>query len=57
LQSSFATYVLTYAMHVLKNVKDTTLTIANNAHKHVATALKNAEGWQDNQIGLEKACP
>ena len=42
-------------MHVLKNVKDTALTIANNAHKHVATAPKNAEGWRDKQIGLEKS--
>jgi hypothetical protein len=34
-------------MHVLKNVKGTTLIIARNVHKHVVTAPENVEEWQD----------
>jgi hypothetical protein len=47
LQNSSASYVLTSVMLVPKNVKDTTLTTARDAHKHAATALKNVEEWQD----------
>jgi hypothetical protein len=47
LQSSFATYALMSAMRVLRNVNATTLTTASNAHKHVATVLKNVEGWRN----------
>jgi galactokinase/mevalonate kinase-like predicted kinase len=47
LQSSFAIYALTSAIHVLRNVKGTMLTIAKDAHRYAATALTNAEGWQD----------
>ena len=45
MQSNFAIYVLTYATLALQNVKDTTLNIVKNVHKHAAAALKNAEGW------------
>jgi hypothetical protein len=41
-------------MHVLRNVKGTTLTIARDAHKHAAIALRNVEVWHD---GLEKPTP
>jgi hypothetical protein len=34
-------------MHVLRNVKGTTLTIAKDARRYAAAVLKNAEGWQD----------
>ena len=33
-----------YAIHVLKNVKDTMLTIVRDAHKRAADVLRNAEG-------------
>jgi hypothetical protein len=36
-------------MHVLRNVKGTMLTIAKDAHKHVAAVLKNVEGWLGNK--------
>jgi hypothetical protein len=50
LQSNFAIYVPTSVMLALKNANTTTLTIASNVHKLVATALKNVknvEGWLD----------
>jgi hypothetical protein len=40
------------AMHVLKNVKDTNLTIASNAHKHVVAVQKNVEGWLGNNQAI-----
>jgi hypothetical protein len=44
-QSSIVCCVLTFVMHVLKNAKDMMLTIAKSAHRHAATAPKNAEEW------------
>ena len=37
-------------MPALRNAKDTTLTIAKNAHKHAADVPKNAERWLVNLI-------
>jgi hypothetical protein len=48
LQNSYAAYVLTYAMHVLRNVKGTMLTIAKDVHRYAVAALKNVEGWFSN---------
>src|SRR5215210_5370924 len=36
-------------MHVLRNVKITTWTIAKDVLRHVAAVLKNVEGWLDNR--------
>jgi len=52
LQSSFATYAPTSAMHVLRNVKGTMLTTARDAHKHAAAVPKNVEGWLGNRTTL-----
>jgi hypothetical protein len=39
-------------MLALRNVSTTMLITAENAHKHVAAALKNVEGWLANQAIL-----
>jgi hypothetical protein len=39
-------------MHVLRSAKGTMLTIASNAHKHVAAVLKNVEGWLGNNQAI-----
>ena len=39
-----------FVMLALRNVSTMMLTIAKNAHKHVATVLKNVEGWLGNNI-------
>ncbi len=36
-----------FVMPVLKNVSAMALTIVSDAHKHVASVLKNVEEWQD----------
>jgi hypothetical protein len=36
------------AMHVHRNAKSMMLTTVRDALKHVAAALKNVEGWLDN---------
>jgi hypothetical protein len=48
LQNSSAICVPMYVMLALKNVSIMMLTTASNAHKHVATVLKNVERWLDN---------
>jgi hypothetical protein len=47
LQSNFAAYAQTFVMLAPRNVSTTMLTTAKNAHKHVATALKNVEEWRN----------
>jgi hypothetical protein len=47
LQSSSVICVLTSAMLALRNASAMTLTTVSNAHKHVATVLKNVEEWQN----------
>ncbi len=41
----FCNYVPTYAIHVLRNVKDMMLIIARDVVKHAVGVLKNAEEW------------
>jgi hypothetical protein len=43
-------------MLALENVKGIMLTIAKDAHKHVAAVPRNVEGWQD-RLGKETNHP
>lgn len=46
MQNSSANYVLMFVKHVLKNAKDTTLTIVKGVHRPAVSVPTNVGKWQ-----------